>query len=426
MAGSTQMSGTIQVPAEVNGDRLVTVKAQVMRWDETYNGWMPHDGGGVSNVTLYQHRRPTQDDDAAHSSLRAQKSTPADSSAGEASTSCVSSPPPTSPLNRASSMPTPMQTSGRVDYSIVARRCTDNKMNGNKYGLSFVCNYDACRFANRLQRAIEHLRRQSQSVPLFQSLNLPACSPSTAAAVDSDRMPLVPNVHTLDQMRAQRSASRTSRDELIAQSIGADNERAGRRALLKKVGYTSPNLVPTPHPAPPHQPPRCTQSGRANSRSTSRVNDASIVVCTTTWPRTDSEGAVYSVLSTQIPTVAPNHHPGGCARTYLNSTQIPIPSVRARVQQLVLAALVHARHRHPRPHRLSPAVCVLLHTTTCIGKLCVLLYAVQSMLSRVRVRTAYAATETAGGVCCYCHAAGRSSGNEQGVRWVAFIEQFYN
>ena len=40
-----------------------------------------------------------------------------------------------------------------------------------KFGLSFLSSYDACKFHNRLQKAIEHLYRQSKSSKLY-SLNI--------------------------------------------------------------------------------------------------------------------------------------------------------------------------------------------------------------------------------------------------------------
>lgn len=39
------------------GERLVSVRAIVMAWDDKYSGWQPLDGGGVSNIVLYQRLR---------------------------------------------------------------------------------------------------------------------------------------------------------------------------------------------------------------------------------------------------------------------------------------------------------------------------------------------------------------------------------
>jgi hypothetical protein len=48
-----------------------------------------------------------------------------------------------------------------VSYRAVMPTFHHWHMNGHKYGLSYVSNYDACRFANRLTRAVELLCRQS-------------------------------------------------------------------------------------------------------------------------------------------------------------------------------------------------------------------------------------------------------------------------
>jgi hypothetical protein len=169
---------------------VISVRAQVMHWDETYNGWMAHDGGGVSLVALYRRVTPIPlERQSVPDELRRQPH-------HEHVTRTRSSPVQATETTRSTGVVL------RACYCIIGRRVLDDKVdhyedcclfisilqlmiqceltselsyrpvmptfhhwqvNQQKYGLSFVSNYDACRFHSKVQRSLEHLQQQNKN-----------------------------------------------------------------------------------------------------------------------------------------------------------------------------------------------------------------------------------------------------------------------
>ena len=187
---------------------VVTVQAQVMCWNEKYNGWVPLDGGGVSSVSLLQ-RTITVPAAAAeepsavvssHPALAARASWSASTTGATATAATATGTGKTAPRRASnghaqrsasqSAAPVREATPAAVtkfEYALIGKRLKDKKillncvvvkdvrykevmptfhhweMGLHKFGLSFHSSHEAHRFHNKLQKAIEHLHRQSKS-----------------------------------------------------------------------------------------------------------------------------------------------------------------------------------------------------------------------------------------------------------------------
>ncbi|KRX46411.1 Mitogen-activated protein kinase-binding protein 1 [Trichinella murrelli] len=139
------------------GETLTMVPAQIMGWDEKYCGWYPLEGGGLSELSIKQ---------KLHYGYTERGSTEGDQCNGYR----------------------PLSVSGiRYEYWISGKRIEDKKVllhlrlpgdvnsyqvmptfqswqiGSNRFGLKFLLSSDACKFRCRLQKAVEHVSRQSKS-----------------------------------------------------------------------------------------------------------------------------------------------------------------------------------------------------------------------------------------------------------------------